>query len=67
MCPVCHSAHLSPSRRHKLLDLVMRIIGQKPLRCHDCNSRFYVPARMAKNIKQNRKWRLGTREAQHDR
>lgn len=41
----------------------MRIIGQMPLRCRDCNSRFYVPARMAKSIKQQRKWKVGTRQA----
>jgi hypothetical protein len=63
MCPVCHSAHVSPSKRQKFLDLFMRILGQKPVRCRDCNSRFYVPARIAKSIKQQRKWRVGSRQS----
>lgn len=63
MCPVCHSAHVSPSKRHGFLDLFMRVVGQKPVRCRDCNSRFYVPAEIAKNIRQQRKWRVGTRQA----
>jgi len=63
MCPVCHSAHVAPSKRRRLLDLVMRIVGQKPLRCRDCNSRFYVPVRMAKTVKQQRKWTVGARRA----
>jgi hypothetical protein len=62
MCPVCHSGNVSPSKRPKLFDFFMGMVGQKPLRCRECNSRFYVPARRLKDIKKHREWLADARE-----
>jgi hypothetical protein len=68
MCPVCTSRDVRPSRPRKLLDFAMRVIGQAPVRCRDCKSRFYVPARMVAELKQHRKWSARVREtADRDR
>jgi len=56
MCPVCASSNLAPSKSHRFFDRFMRLLGQRPLRCRDCNARFYRAAQVAEHIRESRKW-----------
>jgi hypothetical protein len=38
-CPRCGSARVHRSRRHGVLDRVLRCLGARVRRCHDCRSR----------------------------
>ena len=63
MCPVCKSENVSPSKRPRLLDYLMAAFGQRPLRCRDCNSRFYLSSRLEKHIRERRNWVVAARKS----
>lgn len=44
MCRHCSNSVLHRSHRKGWKDSFMRLLGFSPMRCHDCNGRFYVRA-----------------------
>ena len=42
VCPHCHSGNCFRSRSGGVLDLIARLGGLKPWRCHACGRRFYA-------------------------
>lgn len=63
MCPSCKSDEVSRSKRRKFLDLLMWFLGMKAYRCRECNRRFYVPARVDRKLREQKKW---LRDVQQD-
>ena len=57
MCPRCHSAQVSRSRTPAIRDGLMRWLGMCAYRCRECNKRFYVPAKIDRNLRRERAWR----------
>lgn len=64
VCPVCKSPNLRPARRRKLFDMFMRVVGQRPVRCRECHSRFYLSSLLIRQIKQRRDWARAARAKQ---
>lgn len=42
-CPKCGSRYLRPSRTRNLSEQLRRLRLQSPLRCRDCQERFFAP------------------------
>lgn len=42
ICPTCHSALCRRSKRRKLLDYSLSLLGLRPWRCKTCDRRFYA-------------------------
>ena len=53
-CPRCRSRDLSKSNRKKLVDVFMRVLRMKPLRCLDCRKRFFVYREVADSVSRAR-------------
>ena len=64
MCPRCKSNEVSPSKRRKFTDFMMWFLAMRAYRCRDCNKRFYVPFRIDRKLRADRKW---VRDVQEDR
>lgn len=43
-CRYCVNSTLHPSRPKGVRDWICRVMGRKPMRCHNCGKRFYLPA-----------------------
>ena len=56
MCPECKSANISRSKRWRVRDTFMLLLRMKAYRCRDCRFRFYLPARLDKQIRRERDW-----------
>lgn len=61
MCPRCNSTNVTRSRRWRFRDVLMRLWGMRPYRCHDCRKRFYLPSGLARNISNARERQHGKR------
>ncbi len=40
-CPSCGSDDVRRSNQHRFLDPILSVLGFLPLRCEDCNHRFF--------------------------
>jgi hypothetical protein len=52
-CPHCGFDSVVRSHRRLLEKLLLRAFKLTPFRCHGCNSRFYVPARVIDTIQES--------------
>lgn len=59
MCPRCKSHEVRRSRSKNLIDLLMRTVGMRPVRCDECRKRFYVPYGAVQKLKAQRAWLHG--------
>ena len=48
ICPRCHGSHLYLSRRRSRLEKRFGALSIRPIRCHECNHRFWQLVRSRK-------------------
>ena len=41
ICPRCHGSHYYLSRRRSYLEKTFGVLSIRPIRCHECNHRFW--------------------------